>query len=221
MNLVLFDFDKTIVNRDTGAAYMKFMLCRNPLRLFLCCLALPVCVPFLLHSKTKYIGFSILLWLATFGMSLRKVIRLRKAFIRRYLNEPSTIIFKDALQHLQLLTSNNHKVVVVSGASDWMVKAIFTHASLPKVDFVCSHEMCFFGGMISKFHCYASNKVKRVRELYNLEIYDSIIGYSDSSVDIPILALCNRRVNINPKPRCLKKLSTSFDSAIEVLHWEE
>ncbi|MFZ8199965.1 HAD-IB family phosphatase [Alteromonas portus] len=219
MNLVLFDFDKTIINRDTGAAYVKFMVCRNPMRLSMCFITTPLYIPFLLHKNTKFIGFSIILWLATFGMSIKKVVRLRRSFIRRYLNESATIIFKDAVQHLQLHTSNADQVVVVSGASQWMVKAIFVAASLPKVEFVCSEEAHLFGGFICKSHCYASNKVKRVRKLYNLEKYDSIIGYSDSSVDIPILKLCDRRYIVNPKARCFEKFSKSFNKTMSVLNW--
>ncbi|SBS35176.1 Phosphatidylglycerophosphatase C [Marinomonas spartinae] len=219
MNLVLFDFDKTIVNRDTGAAYMKFMLCRNPLRLLFCFLSLPIFIPFLFHAKSKCIGFSVLLWLATLGISVRKIIHLRESFIRMYLNDNSTIIFKDAVQQLLLHSSNADEVIVVSGASEWMVKAIFAQKSLPKVKFVCSEETRFFGGMISKFHCYSSRKVKRVRELFDLGKYDSIIGYSDSSADIPILKLCNKRYIVNPTPTCFKKFTRSFNKEMAVLNW--
>ena len=219
MNLVLFDFDKTIINRDTGAAYMKFMLSRNPLRLLLCCLSLPISTPFLLHTKTKYIGFSILLWLATLGISARKIIYLRKSFIRMYLSDSSTKIFKDAVQQLFLHSSNTDEVVVVSGASDWMVKAIFTHNHFPNVKFICSEETRFCGGIISKFHCYASRKVKRVRELFDLEKYDLIIGYSDSSADIPILKLCNKRYIVNPTLGCFKKFTRSFNKEMVILTW--
>lgn len=168
MNLVLFDFDKTIVNRDTGAAYMKFMLCRNPTRLFTCFLFLPLSIPFLIHAKSKYIGFSILLWFATFSMSLRNLTLLRRAFIQKYLSDNSTRIFNDAIEHLQWYASNSDKVVVLSGASEWMVKAIFSHKDLPSVEFFCSKEKWFFGGIVSKFHCYAYNKVKCIRKRYKL-----------------------------------------------------
>jgi phosphatidylglycerophosphatase C len=219
MNLVLFDFDKTIINRDTGAAYMKFMLSRNPLRLLFCLLSLPISTPFLFHARTKHVGFSILLWLATLGISDRKIMHLRKLFIRMYLNDSSTIIFNDAVQQLLLHSSNTDDVIVVSGASDWMVKAVFAQNHLPNVRFVCSEETRFFGGIISKFHCYASRKVERVRELFDLEKYDLVIGYSDSSADIPMLKLCNKRYIINPSPRCFRKFTKSFNKAMAVLNW--
>ena len=33
---------------------------------------------------------------------------------------------------------------------------------------------------------------------YNLEEYETIIGYSDSSIDIPLLRLCNQQIIVNP-----------------------
>ncbi|GFD77137.1 hypothetical protein KUL113_65570 [Tenacibaculum sp. KUL113] len=136
-----------------------------------------------------------------------------------YLSDSSTKIFKDAVQQLFLHSSNTDEVVVVSGASDWMVKAIFTHNHFPNVKFICSEETRFCGGIISKFHCYASRKVKRVRKLFDLEKYDLIIGYSDSSADIPILKLCNKRYIVNPSPRCFKKFTRSFNKEMAILNW--
>jgi len=219
MNLVLFDFDKTIINRDTGAAYMNFMLRRNLLRFLFCLLSLPIATPFLFHTKTRYIGFSLLLWLATLGISTRKIIRLRKSFIRTFLNDCSTIIFKDAVQKLSLHSSNSDEIVVVSGASEWMVKAIFSQKSLPKVKFACSKETLLFGGLVSKFHCYSHNKVKRIQELFDCERYNLVIGYSDSSTDIPMLKVCSQRYIVNPTPRCLRKFTKSFSRKMVVLNW--
>lgn len=219
MNLVLFDFDKTIVNKDTGAAYIKFMLCRNPLRLLAAIVSLVFTAPFLLHAKTKYVCFSTLLYLATMGMSPRKIICLRKAFIKKYLNDASTTIYQSARIQLASHLQDADKIVVVSGASLWMVKSVFKQSALPNVDFVCSEEKYTCKGLVSKFHCYGSNKVERIQQLYNVEQYDSIVGYSDSAADIPILRLCAKRYIVNPRDRCLTKFSKSFNSGMEVVHW--
>ena len=220
MNLVLFDFDKTIVNKDTGAAYMRFMLCQNPLRLLAGIVSLGFTAPFLLHAKTKTICFSLLLYLATWGMSPRRIIDLRKTFVTKYLNDTSTIIYQSARKQLLSHLQNADKVVVVSGASTWMVKSVFKQSVLPSVDFVCSEEQYTCKGLVSQFHCYGSNKVKRIQQKYNLEHYDSIIGYSDSSADIPILSLCAKRYIVNPRDKCLTKFTQSFTCGIEVVNWK-
>ncbi|MBU2978734.1 HAD-IB family phosphatase [Alteromonas sp. C1M14] len=218
-SLVLFDFDKTIVSTDTGTAYMKFMLLRSPLRLIACLLASPLVLVFLPFNKTKCISFSILLWLFTVGMPFRKVATLRSKFMARHLENTSTVVYQHAVERIRKHVKNKDRVVVVSGASQWMVKKVFAHLSLPQVEFACSQETRFIGGMISRFHCYAENKVKRIKPCLSFTNYQSIIGYSDSAVDIPLLALCTHRFIVNPKPNCLKKLTKSFNQSMSVVDW--
>ncbi|MDR7119498.1 HAD-IB family phosphatase [Rheinheimera soli] len=219
VNLVLFDFDKTIISRDTGAEYMKFMLARNPLRLTACLFACPFVLPFLLFDKAKFVGYSVWLWLATIGMPIKKVIKLRNKFITQYLESEKTVVYQQAVETLNAHIQKLDKVVIVSGASEWMVKKVFAQLALPKVEFACSQEARLVGGMVSSFHCYAKNKVKSIHQRLNLVKYQSIIGYSDSSVDIPILALCTHRFIVNPKQSCLKKLIKSFDQSVTVVTW--
>ncbi len=219
VNLVLFDFDKTIISRDTGAEYMKFMLARNPFRFAACLLACPFVLPLLLFDKAKFVGYSIWLWLATIGMPIKKVIKLRKEFITQYLESEKTVVYQQAVETLNAHIQTLDRVVLVSGASEWMVKKVFAQLALPQVEFACSQEARLAGGMVSRFHCYAKNKVKSIHQLLNLDNYQSIIGYSDSSVDIPILALCTHRFIVNPKQSCLKKLNKSFDQSMTVVSW--
>jgi phosphatidylglycerophosphatase C len=219
VNLVLFDFDKTIINKDTGAEYIKFMLQRSPTRFALCFLALPFTLPFLILKKTKFIGFSVLLWLVTCGMPPKKVAALRKRFINRYLGNKTTAIYKSAIEKLISHVQNKDTVVIVSGASEWMVRGIISKQCIPTLEFACSEETRFAGGMVSKFHCYSANKVRRIKTRYNLEEYETIIGYSDSSIDIPLLRLCNQQIIVNPKPRCFKKLSKSFEQSMKTVNW--
>lgn len=219
VNLILFDFDKTIINKDTGAEYMKFMVQRNPIRFVLCFFALPYTLPFLILNKTKFIGFSVLLWLVTCGMSPKKVAKLRKRFINSYLENNATVIYKNAIDKLISHTQNNDTVVIVSGASEWMVKRIIAKLCIPKLEVACSEETRLAGGMVSKFHCYSTNKVERIKMRYNLEEYETIIGYSDSSIDIPLLRLCNQQIIVNPRPYCSTKLTKSFEKSMKIVKW--
>jgi phosphatidylglycerophosphatase C len=219
VNLILFDFDKTIINKDTGAEYMKFMVQRNPIRFVLCFFALPFTLPFLILNKTKFIGFSVLLWLVTCGMSPKKIVTLRKHFINRYLENKATVIYKNAIEQLISHAQNKDRVVIVSGASEWMVKRIIVKLCIPMLEFACSEETRLAGGMVSKFHCYSTKKVERIKMRYNLEEYETIIGYSDSSIDIPLLRLCNQQIIVNPKPNCGTKLTKSFGKSMKIVKW--
>lgn len=220
MNLVLFDFDKTIINKDIGAAYMKYMLVRNPCRLAACVVMTPFVLLFLPFNNAKFIGYSVWLWLVTVGMSNKKLVGFRNKFITQFLDSETTMLYEKAVERLVVHTQNMDTVVVVSGASSWMVKKVFTRMSLPKVGFACSKEGKLAGGMVSHFHCYSQNKVVRINQLFNINDFSSIIGYSDSAVDIPILTLCTTRVVVNPQKKCLFKLRKSFNHAMSVVKWE-
>ncbi len=198
---------------------MKFMVSRNPVRLLACLLAAPFVLPFLPCNKTKFIGFSIWLWLLTVGMPPRKIVHLRNSFIERYLKSETTLVFKKALEHLLSHTQKNDRIIVVSGASKWMVKKVLSQFPIPQIELVCSEEIRIASGMVSRFHCYSHNKVKHIQQLLDLKNYESIIGYSDSSVDIPILTLCTQRIVVNPKQKCLRKFSKSFNHSMTVVNW--
>ena len=198
---------------------MRFMLLRNPVRFLWCFLTVPLVLPFLFHARTKRMGFSALLWITTFCMSNNKLANLRRTFIKHYLTNSSTIVFKDAINQMQQHLLNADEVIVVSGASRWMVKAIFSQKDLPPVKLICSEEKRFLGGMICTFHCYAMNKAKRIQRHYELAEFNSLIGYSDSAADIPLLTLCHKRVVVNPQPKCLKRLRKSFNQQMKVVSW--
>ncbi len=220
VNLVLFDFDKTIINRDTGEAYIWFMLKRSRIRSFFVLLVLPLVFPFLLFSKAKFIAFSILLWLLTTGMSERKQAGLRRQFIREYLDDGNTRIFSAATEALRKHCEKGDEIVIVSGASIWMVRKIVAATGMPVSLFLCSRERRFLSGRICRFHCYARNKVGEIERRFKLQNYAQIIGYSDSAADIPLLTLCDKRVLVNPSSRCQQKFNAAFCGNADVVSWQ-
>ena len=219
-NLVLVDFDKTIINRDTGDAYIRFMLRRSLLRMICVALFSPLIILFISFNKTKKPGLSILLWLLTAGMGRRKQAYLRRQFISAYLVEPNTRIFDSAIEALTHHVEQGDEVVIVSGASAWMVKRIVAALRLPVSHFLCSQERAYMSGRISQFHCYGANKVNAVESHFNLQGYFQVIGYSDSASDIPLLALCDKRIVINPTSKCRKRFATAFGNHVEVVKWK-
>lgn len=220
MKLILFDFDKTIISQDTGAAYMYFMLRRNPFRLLCCVFITPITLPFLLAKRTRFIGLSLYLWLTTVGMPVRKVIALREAIIADYLSKGATFVYQNAFKQCWRHADQSDNVVIVSGASAWMVKMVLAKQAFPNVEFVCSEETRFAGGMIIKSHCYAATKVRRIQAKFTLSSYNTIVGYSDSAADIPMLSLCSERVIVNPRPGCLKRFNRRFLQNMTVVQWK-
>lgn len=219
MNLVLFDFDKTIVSKDTGEAFIKYAFKRSPLRSLLALLLFPIALPTLFSSHTKIFGFSLFLWAATVGLSKREMVSLRNEFTNHYMALPAVVIYKDALESITAHRKKADRIVVISGASDWMVKKIFNYIGLKHMEIIGSKETIFAWGMVSKFHCFASKKVCAVNRHLNVRLYSNIVGYSDSATDIPILTLCNERIIVNPNESSLAKFKKRFGHQMAVVNW--
>lgn len=217
--LVLFDFDKTIINKDTGFYFIRFALKRNVLRFLLALILSPFILLLILSNKTRFTGNSIYLWISTVGLSPCKIDKLRNRFIHCYLNSPEVFIYKDALIKINSHADKDHQILIISGASHWMVEQIIALRKFPNVNILGSSEQRFLGGMKSDFHCFGQNKVKALNKFLNINSYTKVIGYSDSSSDIPILSICQDRYIINPTKRSLIRFEKVFKANMSVLNW--
>lgn len=217
--LALFDFDKTIISKDTGTHYVLFALKKNCWRFVFGLLLFPIAGLFFLFYNTRYIGNSIYFWITTVGLSVNEIKELRESFIDYYLNRPEVIIYNDAFDKIKSHCEQGHQVYIISGASQWMVEKIIEKTDLTEVFILGSDEQRFFGGMVSKFHCFAQNKITALNEVLDLKSYTKVIGYSDSSSDIPLLSICHRRYAVNPNRRSLKKFNKAFKADIKMLDW--
>lgn len=218
-SLVLFDFDKTIISQDTGYAFILFSLQKSFLRKVFALLFSPFALVLFLSQKTRFIGNSIYLWISTAGLSLRQLRILRTNFIAHYLSSPKVCVYNDALMRIKTHINQGDQVVVISGASKWMLDAIFEQTQLPKIMILGSDENRLLGGMVSSFHCFGQNKVKVLEKKVNLQSYSSVVGYSDSSSDIPLLSLCHIKYLVNPSKRSLSCCKKTFKKDIQVLNW--
>jgi len=132
---------------------------------------------------------------------------------------PDTVIYENALDEINRLIKTGAKVVVISGASDWMVDSIFAEIDVNNIQIIGTKEESFLAGMIAREHCYAANKVRILNDYLELEKFDVSAGYSDSSADIPLLSLCNHKKLVNPSARCLSRFKRAFNDDFECLSW--
>ena len=66
--LVVFDFDHTLYDGDSGSHLFATLIKRNPLRLLAALLVTPIAGPLVAMLPTRRAGISIYVWIATFGM---------------------------------------------------------------------------------------------------------------------------------------------------------
>jgi len=66
--LVVFDFDHTLYDGDSGSHLFAWLIKRNPLRLLAALIATPLLGPLVAFLPTRRRGISGYVWIATFGL---------------------------------------------------------------------------------------------------------------------------------------------------------
>ncbi|MDF1782150.1 MAG: HAD-IB family hydrolase [Alcanivoracaceae bacterium] len=185
--IAFFDFDLTLTTRDTIRDF--------PRRLY------------------GRVGFShrllsVLPFLYAFKAGLCSATQAKEAYVTRFyagmkqqdiLNRGAdysrtripNILNHNMLKRLQLHQECGHTVVVVSASlSVWLAPWC---ASLG-IDLLATEIECIDGivtGNLSGLNCHGDEKVKRIRERYNLSNFDEIYAYGDSNADLPMLAIAD------------------------------
>ncbi len=101
------------------------------------------------------------------------------------------IIRPIALEYIKDHKQNNDKIVVVTASPDaWIEK----WCSEYELDLICTNLVIQNGVITGKLDgecCNGVEKVKQIQERYNIEEYDSIYAYGDSSGDLEMLELAD------------------------------
>lgn len=185
--VAFFDFDLTLTERDTIRDF--------PRRLY------------------GRVGFtrrllSVLPFLYAFKAGLCSATQAKEAYVTRFyagmkqsdlLNHGAEysraripkILDKNMLERLQLHQERGHTVVIVSASlSAWLAPWCTSLG----VDLLATEIECIDGvvtGRLSGLNCHGEEKVKRIRERYNLSKFDKIYAYGDSNADLPMLAIAD------------------------------
>ncbi|MBI3139574.1 MAG: haloacid dehalogenase-like hydrolase [Sphingobacteriales bacterium] len=183
--IAFFDFDGTLSSKDSLLEFIKFS--KGNFRFFFGFLLLS---PWLLALKFRLISNQ---------RAKEKVLRyfFNGTPVGRF-NETGrqfagtvipSIIRPGALREIKKLKENNIEIVVVSASPEnWLTD--WTHSqglTLISTRLVETDDKVT--GMIEGFNCHGEEKVRRIREQFDLSAYDEIYAYGDSSGDRPMLAL--------------------------------
>lgn len=215
---VVFDFDHTLYDGDSGGDLVLWLLKRSWIRALAAILASIVLLPMLASIATRRRGISGYLWLGTFG--LRDYHDLN-ALIRRYVQARSRYL-KKALLPIAIGVLERHRaagdrVVIATGAPPELAHAILAFVAHEDVPVVGSHEAPRLGGLVTVDHCHGENKLRCLaREGYAGPIG---IAYSDSSVDLPLLKAAIHPVVVNPKASSIAMFKRELPAGTAFINW--
>lgn len=185
--LLLLDFDGTITTKDTFPLFIKY---DKGFFVFISTFILFSPLIFLYKLKL-YNGGQLKQHILSFlykSDSKQSLYLKGKKFIDFLLHHK--IIKIEFLDKINLAKSNNDEICIVSASPDIWIKPF---ANKLGVKFICT-ELQFdtsdlFTGNFKTKNCVGTEKAIRIKQLYNLPLYNKILAYGNSNDDDEMLKL--------------------------------
>ena len=216
--LVVFDFDHTLYDGDSGSHLFKWLLQRNPLRTLAALLATPLLGPMVAWLPTRRWGISGYVWLGTIGLHRRRDLDLLiDLYVARQAASLEARLLPVALEvmHAHLLAGD--RVLIATGAPPELAREILRFVAHERVPVIGTRVGPRFGAVMARRHCHAEEKVRMIREAgYVGEI---AVAYSDSAVDLPLLRAATAPVVVNPKPDAIALFRQELPPGTPILNW--
>ncbi len=202
-SLVLFDFDGTLTQGDSFGRILWYAVPFQ--RLLVAGFKLLFFVPKLLFIPAS----------ARAERAKRKILQLflgaqhrdaLEALGRGFYQQQLPAMLRPALMALlRRYKAEYHTVVLVSASLDFWLLPLCTAEGIALICTNAAYENDLFTGHFSTPNCNRAEKARRIREIFDLEQFDRVIAYGNSSGDAAMLALAQEAWWCNPDGS-LKKL---------------
>lgn len=238
-NVVVFDFDGTLMEGDAGKELLKALYVGNHLshylRIIFAMLILFLCLPWIIvHRKFIFtrVG-TLLLWSGTFGLSqkefLKTVQRVAASICRR--NEsgilegvnfslPATA-YSEGFNVLSHAVKSGMCVVIITGSPTILVRKILKYAApeiAAQVKIIGSRLSFGMGGVYTQEHCFRENKLHMANKA-GVAVGPWKACYTDNVTDIPLLKNSDLKYLINASPKFIAQMKRAGIEDFESLNW--
>ncbi|QDH71064.1 haloacid dehalogenase-like hydrolase [Marilutibacter alkalisoli] len=216
--LVVFDFDHTLYDGDSGSHLFLWLIRRSVWRSLLALLIAPLFGPLVAFLPTRRLGISGFVWAGTVGLHGRHDL---DALIDQYVDAHREQIRKRllpiALEVFREHRENGDRVVVATGAPPELARAILAFVAHEDVPVVGTEVGPRLGGIGPGRHCHHQMKMTMLREAG----FDSPMwkAYSDSSADLPLLQAAAEPVVVNPKHGRVRMFREVLPAGTPILNW--
>ena len=215
--VVVFDFDHTLYDGDSGSHLFAWLIRRRWWRSALALLAAPLFGPMIAFLPTRRYGISGFVWIGTVGMPRRRTL---DDAIDRYVASHAEAIQRRLLP-AALAVLHRHReagddVVIATGAPPDLARAILAfvaHEAVPVIGTAVGPRL---GAIVATRHCHAQEKMRMLRERGYTDID---IAYSDSSADLPLLRAAKTPVVVNPKASSVERFRRALPPGTPILNW--
>ena len=215
--LVVFDFDHTLYDGDSGSHLFKWLIERAWWRRLLAILVAPVAGPMVAWLPTRRRGISVFVWIGTVGLHrLVDLDGLIDRYVATHVDEIRSRLLPIALDVLHRHREAGDRVVVATGAPPELAREILRFVAQHEVPVIGSLVGPRAGAMIATRHCHNEEKMRMLRE----RGYGDIdVSYTDSSADLPLLLAARSPVVVNPKPGKVDFFRRVLPAGTPILNW--
>jgi len=195
--LIVFDFDHTLYEGDSGSDFFYWLLQRNIWRKGLALFITPLVAPWVAYLPTRRRALNVYIWIATAALAkknplnalIESYVQQHEAQIRQRLLAPALAVFE---QHRR----KGEHVIVATGAPPQLAHAILALVGQTGFPLLGSQLVPSCGAMRLSRHCHHEEKMRMLRESGYADI---AMAYSDSHADLPLLKAARKPVVVNPK----------------------
>lgn len=185
--IAFFDFDGTITTDDSLIKFIRFVV-GDAKTLWGMILLSPMLVVYKLKLIPNYKAKQIMLSYFFKGMDEQQFKKVAQEYSLKHID---TILRPKAMEKIAWHKEQGHKVVIVSASIECWLKPWCDKNGLDLIATKIEMKNGLVTGKLLTKNCYGIEKVNRVKEIYNLDDYEHIYAYGDSSGDKELLALAH------------------------------
>lgn len=186
--IAFFDFDGTITKKDTLLEFLKFQFGLLSV-VFFTIRCLPQVISFTAGVTNNHRFKEIVLAYFLENTTVESFQEYCRLFNQKRMKN---LIRPAALEEIKILKKRNVKVVIVSASPEnWIV----LWASQYDIDVIATkleNRNNKLTGKIDGLNCSGFEKVRRVKEAYNLDEFQKIHCYGNSKHDLEMLSIANK-----------------------------
>lgn len=194
VRVILFDFDGVLVRGDSFSLFLRERARRQPWRATLLLALLPL-APLGAHRRGRRLLVHLAIRMLLLGMRAERYQALADSHARvRALRRGCFI--RDAVSALRRHLLRGDRVVVVTGCEEYLARALLESIGLDGIELVASRLREGRLGLAPEVHNVGREKL---RQLAARGIDPPwACAYSDAGVDLPMLAVAESAVLVNP-----------------------
>jgi len=202
--LAVFDLDGTLLNGDSTALWLLDRFRRAPLRALAAAAIVPIAVPMVAIPRTRRLGASIFLWIATAGLSERGLRESCARFGETFRANGSALDWRaGGLATLRKHLDVGDRVVVVTAAPVLLAEALIAPLGHP-IQVIGTSLKRRGGGWIADVHCRNQRKCQALAEAGHGARW--AYAYTDSLDDLPLLRGAERPVIVKGGKKAEQRL---------------